>query len=93
MAVAAAAASAQESRTAVAAIDGGDVGGDVGAEAVRGCEGVGDGWRSRTIAKGRVRTMEGTGMHEYSFGHGVGGRFGPLVPSRSSPPSLPSCQY
>ena len=50
MAVAAAAASAQESRTAVAAIDGGDV----DAEAVQGYEVVGAGWRSRPIAKGRV---------------------------------------
>ena len=48
--VAAAAVAAQESRTAVAAIDGGDV----DAEAVQGYEVVGAGWRSRPIAKGRV---------------------------------------
>ena len=81
--VAAAAVAAQESRTAVAATDGGDV----DAEAVQGYEGVGAGWRSRPIAKGRVcmnlhvRAMVGTGagMHEYSFGHGAGARL-----SRSS---------
>ena len=92
MAVVAAAVAAQESRTAAAAaIDGGDV----DAEAVQGCEGVGDGWRSRPIAKGRVCmnlhvwAMMGTGIHEYSFGHGAGGRLCTLVPYRPVPlPSL-----
>ena len=79
-----AAVAAPESRTAVAAIDDGGV----DAEAVQGYEVVGDGWRARPIAKGRVcmnlhvRAMVGTGagMHEYSFGHGAGARLGPLVP-------------
>ena len=80
--VAAAAAAAQESRTAVAAIDGGDV----DAEAVQGYEVVGAGWRSRPIAKGRVCmnldawAIVGTAMHEYSFGHGAGGQLSPLFP-------------
>ena len=81
---AAAAVAAQESRTAVAAIDGGDV----DAEAVQGYEVVGAGWRSRPIAKGRVSVnldvwaIVGTAMamHEYSFGHGAGGQLSPLFP-------------